>query len=118
MRPEERLHRSVAEYLNVAITPPAFWTTFPSGWFKGRVVAAVLRACGLRPGVPDLLFIRDGRAFWIELKAAKGVLSDNQDDTQAALEDAGCEVATCSSVGAVEMQLRMWGFALKARAAA
>ena len=116
-RPEEDLHRQVADYLSLAIVPPAWWTTFPSGWFRGKAAAGILKACGLKAGVPDILLIRDGRVYWIELKAEGGYLSAAQKEMRPLLLAAGCQHVICRSIGEIQSALLMWGFRLKARAA-
>lgn len=53
---ERQLHRTVAEFLDLALTPPTVWTTFPAGWGKlSDAMAGELRACGLKKGFPDIL---------------------------------------------------------------
>src|SRR5262249_14380630 len=50
------LHRSVAQFLDLALMPPAVWTTFPAGWGKfGLKTAVQLKQSGLKPGMPDIL---------------------------------------------------------------
>jgi hypothetical protein len=118
MKPEERLHRQVARFLDLALNEPGyFWTTFPSGHFRGKAAGGILKACGLKAGVPDILIIADGRVFWIELKAEKGTLSPEQKAMRDKLIEAGCEWECCRSLEEVEATLRAWGFKLKARPA-
>lgn len=53
---ERQLHRTIAEFLDLALTPPTVWTTFPAGWGKlSEAMAGELRACGLKKGFPDIL---------------------------------------------------------------
>lgn len=54
--PEEKLHRTVAEFLDWALWPQTVWTTFPAGWGKlSKRQAGLLRALGLKAGFPDIL---------------------------------------------------------------
>ncbi len=86
---EYELHHQVAEYLGLVLLQPAWFTTFPAG-SGGKARGGKLKACGLKPGVPDILLIYGGRAFWIELKSKMGRVSDEQRKCAAALADAGC----------------------------
>lgn len=106
-RPELATHRAVAEYLQAVLPPSVFWTTFPAGG-GGRVRGAMLKSIGLAPGVPDVLLAHDGRVFWIELKAAKGRISEAQGACHARLWEAGCPVAVAKSVEDVRLALWQW----------
>src|SRR5215469_16338336 len=68
---ERHLHEQVCDFLDVALVS-AWYTTFPADGAsrRGRI--------GLKLGVPDILIIAAGRAFWIELKASRGKLSVKQ----------------------------------------
>jgi hypothetical protein len=74
---EQDFHKSVAQYLTLAMPLDAVWTTFPAGG-GGKVRGAHLKAMGLRPGVADVLWWWRGGFGAIELKARKGVLSESQ----------------------------------------
>ena len=117
--PEAALHRAVARYLDMALPADCWWSTFPSGG-GGKVRGAQLKAMGLKAGVPDILIMRlpyavtEPEVNWIELKAAKGRASVEQQLCHAALERVGCYVAICRSVEDVEETLLGWGFRLRA----
>ena len=69
----------------------------PNGGARSKVEAAILKAMGVKPGVPDLLLpIRnsDYSAGWWELKSGSGRLSDEQIERHAMLVDAGNYVRT------------------------
>ncbi|HEX8837694.1 MAG TPA: VRR-NUC domain-containing protein [Candidatus Acidoferrum sp.] len=93
------LHRSVADFLNLMLLPPAVWTTFPAGWTPMRSGAAGrLKGCGLRAGMPDILVFHNGFTVGLELKAANGTLSRPQQDMFAKLRNAGVLVHICRSI--------------------
>ena len=110
---EEQLHRSVAQYLNVALPDAACWTTIPAGG-GGKIRGAHLKAMGYRAGWPDIEIVWRSRVYYIELKAEKGAVRPNQKDCHADLLAAGAPVAVCRSIPAVEGTLQAWGFPLKA----
>ncbi|MFQ1083773.1 VRR-NUC domain-containing protein [Bordetella trematum] len=72
----------------------------PNGGQRHAVVAAKLKAQGVRAGVPDL-FLPVQRAgcpgLWIEMKTTKGSLRDSQKDWIAYLDAAGYRVSVCRS---------------------
>jgi hypothetical protein len=111
---EDALHKAVADFLSIALSSPEWWTTFPAGG-GGVARGAQLKAKGLKAGVPDLLFIKQGRAYWIELKSKRrGIVSDDQRLTAVDLRGALCPWAVCRTVEEVEERLTEWGFNLKA----
>lgn len=104
---EDALHKIVAEWLALALGPETFWTTFPAGG-GGMIRGANLKAMGLKKGVPDLLFVHQSQAYFIELKTAKGRLSDDQIDCHDDIIAAGGRVATCRSIKEVARMLKEW----------
>lgn len=118
---EAQLHKSVADYLRVALRPPTTWTTMPAGG-GGRIRGAQLKAMGLAPGWPDIIVLHPAGHYrtlvlGIELKTAKGRLSDHQ---KARIEEFfGCnaKMSVARSIDEVEGMLRLWGIPVHARAA-
>jgi hypothetical protein len=39
----------------------------PNGGWRSPIEAAILKGLGVQPGVPDLILVRDGRPFALEL---------------------------------------------------
>lgn len=110
-RPEQQLHKAVAQFLDRALPEKYRWSTFPSGG-GGRVRGAQLRAMGLKSGWPDILILcPDGKWCSIELKAEKGRLSEAQ---ERFAEWAGPTLQVCRSIEQVESALRWWGIPLRA----
>jgi hypothetical protein len=98
---EDSLHRSVAEFLDWMLLPPAVWTTFPAGWGKlGKATAGRLKAVGLKEGMPDILVFR-GVTIGIELKTEKGKQSPEQIAMMYKLRAAGVSVHVCRSIDEV-----------------
>lgn len=102
---EAQIHKSVADYLDAALPRSCFWTTFPAGG-GGKVRGAQLKRRGLRAGVPDIMLIWQGQAWFIELKGPKGKLSPDQVATKGDIEDAGARVGLCRNVEEVERFLK------------
>lgn len=95
--PEAAIQRQIAGYLSWALAPPAWWTSIGHGG-GGEMRGMILKGMGLKPGVPDMLICYDGRAYFLEIKAAKGVVSEVQKATHEALHRAKCPVAVVRSL--------------------
>lgn len=66
-------------WLTAHARPDVQWFAVPNGDLRHPRVAMRLKAEGVRPGVADLCFmLPEGRTGWLELKAKRGVLSDEQ----------------------------------------
>lgn len=64
---------------------------------------------GLMPGCPDLLITFQGRAYWLEIKAPDGEVSDNQRQAHRRLRGSGCPVEVAYGVDDALEALRVWG---------
>lgn len=116
--PEHTLQKAVKRFLLVALPPQVEWTSSLAGAHLSPTQRAKAKAGGLRPGWYDLQFLIEGptpKAPWetrfIELKAEKGRLSDDQIRIGRKLGPHG---AVCRSVEEVEAALRAWGVRLRA----
>lgn len=107
-RPEQSLHRAVADLLHAILMPPTWWTTVPAGSDASKVRTQILNGLGYRAGTPDVLLVADGQAYFIELKSQTGRLSPAQRDTSDLLIAAGARFAICRSLDDVELYLRTW----------
>lgn len=104
---ETALQIVVAAYLDFALPPGATWTSIDAGGVKLSAAQASLRQRrGIKPGWPDVLVLHGGRLFGLELKTARGRLSDAQKAARADIEAAGGVYAVCRSVADVEEALR------------
>jgi hypothetical protein len=109
---ETQFHFSVAQYLDLVLTPATNWTTVGHGG-GGKVRGAKLKGMGVKPGVPDVLLITGGQYFGIELKTEKGRLSPAQRAAHEAIEKAGGHVAVCRNITEIEDRLREWGISMR-----
>jgi hypothetical protein len=115
---EKSLQCSVAAYLRMMLPPEIFWTAIPAGG-GGRKRGGILKNMGYRAGTPDLLFIKDKIAYWIELKIDNNTLSEAQQKTCLDIGMAGCpNVVVCRSLQDVIDTLRQWKFPARFRRAA
>ncbi len=108
---EAALQRQIVGFLGWALKSPAWYTTIGHGG-GGQMRGMILKGMGLKAGVPDLIIVHDGRAFWLELKAGTS-LSAVQREIHASLDAAGSKVATCRSLDDVIAALTSWGIPLR-----
>lgn len=113
---EDQIQRAVASYLKLALRDSeCLWWHVPNGEYRSPKTAAKLKAFGVRPGVPDIsLILPGGYPAFIELKAAKGVLSPAQKAFRDEAIAKGALWALCRSVEEVAITLNNWGVPLRA----
>jgi len=117
-RPEDDLHIAVARTLDRLMPPEVFWFHCPNGGTRNVIEAVQFKRRGVKPGIPDLLFIYRGNLNGIELKSDKGKLSDSQRHTQFLMRAAGCRIETARSENEVYELLKAFGIPLRGRIAA
>jgi hypothetical protein len=113
--PERILQQTLVEILNEEIKGDVEWTCFPAGG-GGAVRGTFLKKMGLKRGWPDLIFLRNGQFYGLELKAEKGKLSEAQVGTQSRLGLCGGLIATAWSIEESIHIIDGWGL-LKTRKA-
>jgi hypothetical protein len=103
-RPEDAIQRAIFQHFKARKAP-------------GKPIeAAIMKGLGVTAGVPDIIAIRGGHAYGLELKADGGMPSQKQIEAMAAMEQAGATVALAIGLDAAITQLEGWGL-LKGRAA-
>jgi len=77
--PEHNLQVKVLRYLRENAAPDIHWLAIPNAGRRTMRSGASLKAEGMTAGAPDLcVLLPGGFVLWLELKTAKGVLSDAQ----------------------------------------
>ena len=97
--PENVIHKAVVDYLNLQY-PESLWVHVPSEGKRTRFEQFVAKMLGLKAGVPDLLIFDEDyfmryRGLAIELKSAKGKLTENQKEFLKQLENRKWKTAVC-----------------------
>jgi len=108
-RPEQAIQRAVFDHFAARGARGVFAFHCPNGGWRSRTEAAILKGLGVRPGVPDVFAIMQGRAYGLELKAPGGALSAAQETALADLAAAGAVVAVVDSLDSAIRQLEAWG---------
>jgi hypothetical protein len=99
-QPERAIQRAVLDHLAWR-APHVVAFHVANGGFRQPIEAAILKSQGVVAGIPDLCLVCGGRAFFLELKAPGGRLSQTQVDCHARLRAAGATVMTADGVDAV-----------------
>jgi hypothetical protein len=106
---EEEIHKAVIQNLIVRGLPGVFWFHPANGGKRSIREAKTFKAIGVVAGVPDLILIKDGKAYGLELKAEKGRLSPAQRITQEAMHDAGAMISVSHGLDEALYALEFWG---------
>lgn len=110
---EDDLQIAVADYLAIALPDRmgVVWFHVPNGGRRNKREAGRLKRMGVKAGVPDFCFITRP-PFFIELKAEKGRLSEDQKDMIGKLRNAGAQTYICRSIEDVQNVLTGQGVEL------
>jgi VRR-NUC domain len=114
-QPEAAIARAIEQHYRLRAAPGVFMFAVPNGGLRSKIEAAIMQGLGVRAGVPDTFWIKDGRTYALELKAEGGRLSPAQEQTLIALREAG---AMATHAHGLEQALRVlegWGL-LRGRA--
>lgn len=108
-RPEQQIHKAVVSHLNLRAEPRVFFFHCPNEGKRGFVNASALKAMGMTAGVPDILILKDGRLYGLELKAPTGRLTPSQRLVMDRMRDCGAYVAAAFSLDEALVTLEVWG---------
>jgi hypothetical protein len=108
-RPEDVIQRTVFQHFGARKAPGTFAFHVPNGGKRKPIEAAIMKGLGVTAGVPDIIAIRAGHTFGLELKADGGKPSEKQIEAMAAMEAAGATVAMARGLDAAIAQLEAWG---------
>jgi hypothetical protein len=108
-RTEDLIQRAVFEHLRVRCAPCTFAFHPANGGYRRPIEAAILRGLGVRAGVPDVIAVKDGRTYALEIKSPGGRLTAAQIAAHAALRAAGAEVAVAYGIDAAIAVCEGWG---------
>jgi hypothetical protein len=118
--PEHDIQRQVKHALTIELAPPGevsddgvVWWSVDHAHYGGIPATRVGR--GIIAGQPDLLFIFQGRAYFIELKSRQGVLSIPQRSLILRLFAASSQCGVARSTGEVLALLDGWGIPRRRR---
>lgn len=106
---EDQIQAAVCLHLTIRAMPGVVWFHVPNGGSRTAAEAGRFKALGVKAGVPDLLAVRAGKLFALELKAPNGRLSEVQREMLAKLSAAGAETAVAFGLDEALSRLTSWG---------
>ena len=104
------MQRAIVAHLKVRAAKSLFWYAIPNGGWRSPVEAAIMKSTGTRAGVPDLAFLHEGRAYFLEIKADdRSRPTEAQLSAMAAITDAGGHACIGVGVDGCLFILEQWG---------
>ena len=91
-RLEAAVQRAIFQHLRQRGAPGVFAFHAANGGYRTAIEAAIFKGLGVVAGTPDVIVIKDGATYALELKADGGKLSNTQRTTIEAMERAGAVV--------------------------
>lgn len=117
-RPEQELQKTIVDALRLAL--PSRWVVahYPSGGYRTKAEAGILKAMGVVPGFPDIMILGEiepcpPTAWFLELKAGKGPVTDDQKEMHNRLRALGFDVAVARSLDDAFESCRFWQLPLR-----
>src|SRR4029077_2386016 len=99
---ESDFQRSVHGYFQWALPADAIHFAIPNGLMRSKKAAARAIGEGVRAGIPDICIVYRGRAVFVELKTARGVMSPEQKAMTRKLIYCGADVICARSLPDLE----------------
>jgi hypothetical protein len=97
-RPEAAIQRAIFQHLRQRGAPGVFAFHPATGGYRTAIEAAIFKGLGVVAGVPDVIVVKDGTTYALELKAEGGRLSETQCNTIEAMERAGAVVGVAVGI--------------------
>jgi hypothetical protein len=107
--PEARLQRAVCEHLRLTALPGVLYLKITNEGKRSAALGAEFKRQGLKPGAADLLIVIDGRAYFLELKAAREKPSLDQLLFADEAIKAGADYQWADNIDDALNFLRCWG---------
>jgi hypothetical protein len=108
-RPEQIIQRAVFDHLRMRAAPGVFAFHPANGGYRKPIEAAIMKGLGVKPGVPDVIAIHQGRVYGLELKAEGGSATQKQLEAIAAMEAAGASCCVAEGLDRALACLEAWG---------
>jgi hypothetical protein len=98
----------LVEHIERRCLPNVYYCAIPNGEKRSKATGARLKRMGVKAGAPDLLFIVDGIAHGLELKAGRGTTTIAQVATRMTWQDAAGVYAVAKGIDAALAVLVAW----------
>lgn len=114
-RPEQQIQRAVFQHLRQRGTPGVFAFHPANGGKRTKTEASILKGLGVVAGVPDVICIKGGLTYCLELKTNHGTVSASQEAILNLMHQAGATVAIAYGLDAALQRLEQWDLLRKDR---
>jgi hypothetical protein len=118
--PEAEIQRAIVAALRVALPPGAIvhhsGHEQRGGDARAKLAQAIGVGMGVHPGFADLVVVAAGRVAFLEVKTAKGQLSDDQKAFRDTIRAQGLPYAVVRSINDALFALTSHGFKTRASA--
>lgn len=111
-RPEQAIQHAIFEHIRARGAPGLFAFHVPNGGYRTPVEAAMLKSQGVVAGVPDIILIRDGKVYGLEIKAPGGRATEKQLAAHARMDAAGAYTCIAEGLDQAIGVLEAWGHLL------
>jgi len=108
MLAERLIQRAVFTHLRCRPAPGVVAWHTPNGGYRHKSEAAIFNGLGVLAGIPDVIAVKAGRMFALELKTERGKLSPVQVATMDALSAAGVTCSVAHGIDQALAQLETW----------
>jgi hypothetical protein len=106
---EQQIQKAVFEHFRRRAVPGVVAWHCPNGGFRRKAEAAIFAGLGVLPGVPDVIAVKGGRAYFLELKKPSGKLTEAQERMLIDLGAAGCQACHAHGLDQALSVLEQWG---------
>ena len=116
--PEAAIQRAIVAALRLALPPDAIvhhsGHEHRGGDGRAKLAQAIGVGMGVHPGFADLVVVAEGRVAFLEVKTAKGRLSEDQQAFRDIIRAQGLPYAVVRSIGDALCALGSHGFEIRA----
>jgi hypothetical protein len=107
-RPEQAIQAALCEHLRMHAVRNLFWFHVPNGGLRSPIEAKILQSLGVRAGVPDVIAIKGGQTYALEIKTEDGKPTAAQLQAIADIRAAGAHAEVCYGLDGAAV-LEGWG---------
>jgi VRR-NUC domain len=108
-RPEQQIQRAVFAHFRARSAPGVFAFHPANGGYRRPIEAKILQGLGVTSGVPDVIAVKDGRCYALELKPEGGKLTQAQEHVLIKLREAGAMATHAQGLNQAIRVLEGWG---------
>jgi hypothetical protein len=106
---EQQIHIAVVSHLRMRANEGVFFFHCPNGGKRSWSEGKAFKQMGVVAGVPDLIILKAGECFCLELKAMGGRVQPSQRLAHAAMQEAGATTAIARGLEEALITLETWG---------